>query len=53
VVREDEWRSTCYRKQISKSKKKDSQSRAFRRAAEALQVKSVIGVDGGWVWALK
>jgi hypothetical protein len=52
AVHEDEWRSTCYRKQISASGKQDTQSRAFRRAAEGLQVKGVIGIDREWVWAL-
>lgn len=52
VVAEDEWRKHCYNRQISGSDKQDAKQKAFKRAADSLQVKGKIAVANGWVWTL-
>jgi hypothetical protein len=47
----DQWRQYCDQKGLSASDQKESQSRAFRRAKESLQVAGKIGIWLEHVWA--
>lgn len=51
VVSVEDWRTRCYSGQISESDNPDSRQKAFKRAADGLHRKALIGVHGGWVWA--
>jgi hypothetical protein len=44
------WRDYCYQHAISGSDKPNTRQRAFKRAAEALLAKGLIGASGGLVW---
>jgi hypothetical protein len=44
------WRDYCYQHAISGSDKPNTRQRAFKRAAEALLAKGLIGKWGGLVW---
>jgi hypothetical protein len=49
-VEETLWRDYCYQDAISGSDKPNTRQRAFKRAAEALLAKGLIGTSGGLVW---
>jgi hypothetical protein len=49
-VRRDVWRSYCEAVHITEADTPDAKRKAFKRAAEKLQVAGVIGVWSEWVW---
>jgi hypothetical protein len=49
-IEEALWRDYCYHDTISGSDKPNTRQRAFKRAAEALLAKGLIGTWGGLVW---
>lgn len=50
AVRSDMWKDYCRHSQICASDKPDTFDKAFKRAAEKLQERGIIGVWGEWVW---
>ncbi|MGU3538113.1 AAA family ATPase [Methylobacterium sp. A54F] len=53
VVSEDDWRKLCYAKDITASGKQDAKQKAFKRAAQSLQRRGMIGVHEGLVWPVR
>jgi hypothetical protein len=51
-VRVEVWREFCYRSGITDSGKQDSKQKAFRRAANDLVARKLVGIWDDWAWPL-
>jgi hypothetical protein len=47
------WRSHYYERQIRKSGKSDARQKAFKRAADELQARGIIGLSEDWIWIVE